>query len=46
MKYVVIVGESGGYQTHTGNIENLNLPDAAEIYDDQEKFENRLDELR
>lgn len=46
MKYAIIVGENGGYQTHTGNVENVELPDSAEIYDDAETFESRLDELR
>lgn len=45
MKYVVIVGEHSGYQTHVGNVDNLDLPDSAEIYNDAEELENRLREL-
>lgn len=45
MTYVIIVGENGGYQTHTGNMENIELPDSAEIYTDPDAFEDRLAEL-
>lgn len=46
MKYAIIIGQNGGYQTHTGNIDNLDLPEGAEIYEDRGDFERRLNELR
>ena len=45
MKLAVIVGDNGGYQTHSGDMENIELPDSAEIYDDPDAFEDRLAEL-
>lgn len=45
-KFAVIPESGGGgYQTHVGNLDVLNLPDNAEIYDGIDSFDARLSEL-
>jgi len=48
MMYVVVPGDNGGYQTHVGPdhvIDDLSLPDKAEMFDNPSDFSNRLSEI-
>ena len=44
MSHIIILGD--GIITHTNvDPEQMNLPDDAEVYDDREQFEERLNQL-
>ena len=42
----IIIPKGDGHITHeNADPENISLPDTAEIYDDKNEFDERLDEL-
>lgn len=45
-KYVAVPdSDDSGYELHIGDVENLELPDSAEVYEDENAFFDRIDEL-